>query len=426
MAATRCPVCHGVLGEDLLQGLCAHCLSEMLFDPPVDSVESSIIPSDGLETRSLVSIPGFTATAEIARGGMGIVYKAIQHQPGREVALKMLLPHQLGSVEMRQRFQLEARTISTLDHPAILPVYQVGESDGIPFFTMKLAAGGTLSERLTGFSGQWARIADLMIALADAVHFAHQRGVLHRDLKPGNVLFDEAGQPYVSDFGLAKVLEDEANVTATFDLIGTPRYLPPEIIHGGVSSATVGGDVYGLCTILYELLAQRPIFDGANPRELMRKVTDEDPTPPSRSVSGVPVDLETICLRGLAKEPRQRFASAAELAADLRRWRVGEPIESRPISRLERLQMWARRHQREAAMAMVIAGLLFALLIGSTVVAVKMATSREELRRQRDRAQVELVKSQVPQSQAARLAGQLGHTANSLTRSESTRLNSSH
>ena len=414
MAATRCPVCHGILGEDLLQGLCARCLSEMLFDPPRDSVETSIIASDGLETRSLVSIPGFTATAEIARGGMGIVYKAIQHQPGREVALKMLLPHQLGSSEMRQRFQLEARTIATLDHPGILPVYQVGESDGIPFFTMKLAAGGTLSERLTGFCGQWNRIADLMIALADAVHFAHQRGVLHRDLKPGNVLFDEAGQPYVSDFGLAKVLEDETDVTATFDLIGTPRYLPPEIIHGGVSSATVAGDVYGLCTILYELLAQRPIFEGANPRELMRKITDEDPTAPSQSVSGVPVDLETICLRGLAKEAGQRFDSAAELAADLRRWRVGEPIESRPISRLERLQMWVRRHQREAAMAGVIAGLLLALLIGSAVATFKMAASREELRHQRDRAQEGLVNSILAQSRDSRLAGQLGHTANTL------------
>ena len=117
MAVSRCPVCHGVLGQDLLEGLCARCLSEMLFDPPLDSAETSIIPSDGLETRSLVSIPGFTATAEIARGGMGIVYRAIQHQPRRDVALKMLLPHQLGSSEMRQRFQLEARTIATLDHP---------------------------------------------------------------------------------------------------------------------------------------------------------------------------------------------------------------------------------------------------------------------------------------------------------------------
>ena len=414
MAVSRCPVCHGVLGQDLLEGLCARCLSEMLFDPPLDSAETSIIPSDGLETRSLVSIPGFTATAEIARGGMGIVYRAIQHQPRRDVALKMLLPHQLGSSEMRQRFQLEARTIATLDHPGILPVYQVGESDGIPFFTMKLAGGGTLSERLSGFCGQWMRIAELVIALAEAVHFAHQRGVLHRDLKPGNVLFDESGQPYVSDFGLAKVLEDETNVTATFDLIGTPRYLPPEVITGGVSSATVAGDVYGLCTILYELLSQRAIFEGANPRELMRKITDEDPAAPSRFVPGVPVDLETICLRGLAKESMKRFASAAELAADLRRWRMGEPIESRPIGRFERVRMWARRHRREAAMGSVIAGLLLTLLIGSTVATIKMAATTEELRRERDRANEELVRSQLIQCTASRLADQLGQTATNL------------
>ncbi len=405
----RCPVCHGALNDEPLDGLCARCLSQVLFDPVGAGEESNepAILADGLEVRSLVAISGYTATAELARGGMGIVYRAYQHEPGREVALKMLLPHQLGSQEMRQRFQLEARTIATLDHPAILPVYQVGECDGIPYFTMKLAAGGTLSERLQGFRGQWDRIADLVIALADAVHFAHQRGILHRDLKPGNVLFDEAGQAYVSDFGLAKLLEEDVHVTATFDLIGTPRYLPPEIIVGGVAGATVSGDVYGLCTILYELLAQRPIFEGNNPRELMRQIVDDEPVRPSTVVKEVPSDLETICLRGLSKRTSHRFSSASELAADLRRWRAGEPIESRPIGELERLRLWALRHKVESTMGLVILVLLLALMVGGGMATLSLASSRNTIRQERDLTRDQLVKSLVAQARASRLSDRL-------------------
>ncbi len=392
-----------------MEGLCARCLSQVIFDPSVDDGIGAILP-DGLEVRSLVAIAGYTATAEIARGGMGIVYRATQHEPGREVALKMLLPHQLGSTQMRQRFQLEARTIATLDHPGILPVYEVGECDGIPFFTMKLATGGTLSERIQGFRGQWDRIAELVETLADAVHFAHQRGILHRDLKPGNVLFDESGQPYVSDFGLAKLLEEDVSVTATFDLIGTPRYLPPEVVTGGVGAATVAGDVYGLCTILYELMAQQPIFDGVTPGELMRQVVDLQPIRPSTLLPEVPIDLETICLRGLSKSAAQRFASAGDLAADLQRWRAGEPIESRPSTPMERLVMWSQRHKAEAAMGGVILFLVIALVVGSGAAALQMAGSREELRQQRDRAREDLINSRVSQARVERLAGQIGRS----------------
>jgi len=408
-SSARCPVCHGAINDEPLDGLCVRCLSQMLFDPlgaGEESTESAMV-ADGLEVRSLVAISGYTATAELARGGMGIVYRAYQHEPGREVALKMLLPHQLGSQEMRQRFQLEARTIATLDHPAILPVYQVGECDGIPYFTMKLAAGGTLSERLQAFRGQWTRIADLVIALADAVHFAHQRGILHRDLKPGNVLFDEAGQAYVSDFGLAKLMEEEVHVTATFDLIGTPRYLAPEIITSGVAGSTVSGDVYGLGTILYELLAQRPVFEGNNPRELMRQIVDEEPVRPSVVAPEVPPDLETICLRGLSKRAANRFSSASELAADLRRWRAGEPIESRPIGELERLRLWALRHKVESTMGLVILVLLLALIVGGGLATLSMAASRNTIRLERDLTRDQLVKSLVAQARASRLSDRL-------------------
>jgi serine/threonine-protein kinase len=174
-------------------------------------------------------VPGYEITGEIARGGMGIVYRARQLAPDRVVALKMLLPHQLGSHEMAERFRLEVRTLTGLEHPGILPVYQVGQHAELPFFTMKLATGGTLAERKEQFASQWKAIAELVATLADAIQFAHEHGVLHRDLKPGNVLFDDAGRPYVSDFGLAKLIESDTDLTRSADFLGTPHYVAPEI-----------------------------------------------------------------------------------------------------------------------------------------------------------------------------------------------------
>jgi WD40 repeat protein len=321
---------------------------------------------------------------------MGIIYRARQLEPPREVAIKMLLPHQLGSAGMRERFSLEARAIAALEHPAILPVHLVGEQDGVPFFTMKFAAGGTLAQRKAQFAGNWRAIAELMATLADAVHFAHERGVLHRDLKPGNVLFDEHGHVYVSDFGLAKVVGDDSSLTRSADFLGTPHYVAPEIAARSARAATTSSDVYALGAILYELMAGCPPFEAEGVTALLRKIEEEEPPPLSRAsrsqeadpppggacCAPVPRDLEVICLKCLAKEPSRRYASAHDLANDLRRWLENEPILARQISALERLWLWSRRHRATAALIAAVLVLLLVLLAGLSVSAVHIAKSR--------------------------------------------------
>src|SRR5438132_3443611 len=207
-APPRCPVCGLELPTGRLAGLCPACTWQGLFETEKDGLPGG---PDG-PLGPLMRLPGYDVLEEIARGGMGIVYRARQLEPRRVVALKMLLPQQLGSTEMAQRFRLEVRALSELEHPAILPVYQVGEHERLPYFTMKLATGGTLAQRKERFAGDWRAIANLMAVLADAVQFAHERGVLHRDLKPGNILFDEQERPYVSDFGLAKLATADSDL----------------------------------------------------------------------------------------------------------------------------------------------------------------------------------------------------------------------
>jgi WD40 repeat protein len=311
-------------------------------------------------------VAGHEIMGEIARGGMGIVYRARQLDPRRTVALKMLLPQQLGSAEMAERFRLEARALAELDHPAILPVYQVGEHDGLPFFTMKLATGGTLAERRARLAGQCRAVAALMAELADAVQFAHERGVLHRDLKPGNILFDEKDRPYVSDFGLAKLAGNDSDLTRSVDFLGTPLYVAPEIATRSARYATTASDIYGLGAVLYELLAGRPPFEAEGLPGLLKRIAEEEPATPSRQIAAVtsppsgepgapagntpgpalvvPRDLEVICLKCLAKEPARRYISAGELAKDLRCWLGGKPITARPVSRAERSWKWMRRN----------------------------------------------------------------------------------
>lgn len=353
----------------------------------------------------LLNIPGYDVREEIARGGMGIVYRAQQRDPRRTVALKMLLPHQAGSPEMVGRFRLEARAIAALEHPAILPVHHVGEHGGLPFFTMKFATGGTLAQRRAEYHGKWRRIADLMATLADAVHFAHERGVLHRDLKPGNVLFDEQGRPYVSDFGLAKLVGDDTRLTRSIDFLGTPHYVAPEVAARSARAATISSDVYALGAILYELLSGCPPFEAEGVPALLKKIAEEEPLPPSRAIgrrsgeangdaasrvaakdearpaspenrNAVPRDLEVICLKCLAKEPARRYTSALDLASDLRRWLAGEPILARQISNLERLWLWSQRHRITAALITAVLVLLLALIAGLSVAAVRIADSR--------------------------------------------------
>jgi WD40 repeat protein len=323
----------------------------------------------------------------------------------------MLLPHQLGSAEMRERFRLEIRAVVGLEHPAILPVYQVGEYEGMPYFTMKLATGGTLASRLRQFQQQYREIAELMISLADAVHFAHERGALHRDLKPGNILFDEANRPYISDFGLAKFTENEGAdapaITHSIQLLGTPEFLPPEVAAGGVARATTAGDLYSLGAILYQLLTSRPPFTGAGLTTLLKSIVEQEPTRPTRLAASVPHDLEIICLKCLAKEPSERYASAREFAKDLCRWLSGRPILARPISIPARVRHWTRRNPALAAVSLLLAVAVV------TAITLQVRTNRN-LRRAFIDARLALQESLVAQAALKRASGGMGQRFGSI------------
>lgn len=340
-------------------GLCPACLWQMLPG------ESDTLMDGG---RGFPEVEGHQILEELARGGMGIVYRALQLQPRREVALKMLIPvssDRIDPLRARERFGVEIRALAELDHPDILPLYQVGESDGWPWFTMKLAVGGSLATRLRRQARPFTprRAAALMADLADAVHFAHSHGVLHRDVKPGNILFDERDTGFLADFGLAKLMDSTEDMTRSGTVVGTWCYMAPEVASHGARATTVSSDVYGLGAVLYELLAGRPPFIAEGTAALVRQIVENAPDHPSTLVDHVPRDLELICLTCLAKEPRQRYASAGEMADDLRRWMRGEPIAARRAGLATRLWAWSRRRPALASLS----GALVLTLLGSTV-----------------------------------------------------------
>ena len=303
--------------------------------------------------RGLGSIGGHELIEIIARGGMGIVYRARQSDPAREVALKALPGAELMSEEARQRFRIEAQAMARLQHPAIVPIYELGEEGGTPFFTMKFAAGGCLAQRIDDFKGRWRESAELIATIAEVVHYAHERGVLHRDLKPGNVLFDEDGHAMVSDFGLAKIIGENADLTRTITLMGTPNYMAPELTRGGKDAVTTACDVWSLGVMLYELLAGQQPFRGDNLAAILRQLNEEEPEMLPREV---PRDLAIIAGKALQKTPARRYASAQELADDLRLWLAGEAIMARSQPVAERCWRWLRRHPVWAAAALLVVG----------------------------------------------------------------------
>ncbi len=300
---------------------------------------------------------------EIARGGMGVVYRARQNKLNRIVALKMILAGQFASEEDVQRFYTEAAAAALLDHPGIVPVYEVGEHQGQHFFSMGFVEGTSLAARITSGPLPPREAAGFLKLISEAIAYAHSKGVIHRDLKPANVLLDKQGTPKVTDFGLAKNMESESGLTRTGSVMGTPSYMPPEQAGGKNDQVGPRSDVYSLGAMLYCLLTGRPPFQAANPLDTLLQVMTTEPVPPRQLNPQVPKDLETICVKCLQKDPSRRYESATALAADLGRYHRGEPIHARSISRSERTWRWCKRNPVVASLLAVSVTLLLVSLV---------------------------------------------------------------
>lgn len=305
--------------------------------------------------------------SQLGQGGMGVVYQAIQRRPNRMVALKMLRPGQLPSAADVLRFKEEAETVARLDHPHIVPLYEAGEHDGVCFYTMKWLPGGSLAKQLPEFVQDPTAAAKILVLIARAVHHAHGRGILHRDLKPSNILLDTEGSPHVADFGLARRLETDLELTRTGELIGSPPYMAPEQAVGGKHEASVATDIYGLGAILYCLLTGVPPATGATVAETLRQIQVQEPPVPRLLNPRVAENLQTICLKALRRQPSQRYATAEDFAADLERYLEGRPILARPISKWERTWLWLRRNPMLATLLTSVGLFTVLLTVGLAI-----------------------------------------------------------
>ena len=309
----------------------------------------------------LPRIPGYDVETLLGRGGMGVVYKARHRRLNRPVALKMLIAGAYAGPNERARFQREAEAVASLNHAKIVAVYDVGDHEGCPYFTMELLEGGSLAQSLAGTPQPARQAAALLITLAEAVEAAHRGGIVHRDVKPANILLTADGTPKVADFGLALHFEAEPSLTLSGARIGTPSYMAPEQVSGKTGTIGPAADIYALGAMLYEMLTGRPPFRGETAAETERQVIHDEPVSPSRLNPKVPRDLETICLKCLHKDPQRRYASASALLEDLQRFQRNEPIAARPAGLAERAAKWVRRHPTHAAI--LAAGLVVAILL---------------------------------------------------------------
>ena len=348
----------------------------------IDAIFPSTVPPEGpgavaLATAELPRIRGYEVQAVLGRGGMGVVYRARHLRLDRPVALKMLLAGTYAGQEERERFQREAEAVAGLRHANIVQLYDAGDLDGRPYFTMEFVEGGSLAQKIAGMPQPACLSAALVTQLAEAVQFAHQSGIVHRDLTPANILLATDGTPKVTDFGLARRIEGGSELTLSGVPMGTPSYMAPEQARGEKGAVGPATDVYALGAILYEILAGRPPFRAETSTGTLQQVLHDDPVPPSRLNSGVPRDLATICLKCLSKEPQRRYASAAALAEDLRRFLRGEPIAARPTGPLERLARWARRSPAAAALLAVTLVVPIAVLgVGGLLIGRQLLTAR--------------------------------------------------
>jgi eukaryotic-like serine/threonine-protein kinase len=341
----------------------------LLGSPPAAAVGSPAgLPESGQESqardRGFPAVPGYEIVAELGRGGMGVVYHARQQSLKRLVALKMILAGLHSDATARVRFRTEAEAVARLQHPNIVQIYEVGQYDGRPYLSLEYIDGHNLLQRVAGRAQTEREAAQLVETLARAVHAIHRRGILHRDLKPTNVLLTADGTPKITDFGLAKVLDADGGPTRTETVLGTPSYMAPEQAAGDGRKVGEPADVYSLGAILYELLTGRAPFHGATPLNTLEQVRTQEPVPPRRLRGSLSLELETICLKCLEKDPCKRYPSALALADDLRCFLEGQPIQARPVPAC--LRLWRSARRRPALVAWTLGGVALVCLLLTT------------------------------------------------------------
>jgi len=369
-----CPKCGAPLPADAPAGHCPQCLLALALEaqPTLTSISNPPPPgprsyAEPPETETKHPVVGtrlgyvgdYELLEEIARGGMGVVYRARQSSLKRIVAVKMIRSGEFAGEAEVKRLRAEAEAAANLKHPNIVAIHEIGEHDGRHYFSMDFVAGKNLAQTVGGQPAPARQAAEWLKAIAEAVQFAHQRGVLHRDLKPQNILVDAEGRPHVTDFGLAKDLHADSGVTQTGAVMGSPSYMAPEQARGRNDLVGPASDVYSLGAVLYELLTGRAPFRGASAMETLHRVANDEPARPRSLNQDAPADLETICLKCLEKDPLRRYPTARALAEDMGRFLAGEPVQARPASFGRRAVSWARRHPAVLAGAAALA--LFAL-----------------------------------------------------------------
>src|SRR2546430_9136047 len=360
-ASKVCRNCGGKALGDEPKGLCPACVLETGLGPLADETVAGI-DDPGHPAEVLLDFGDYELLEEIGRGGQGVVYRARQKSLNRTVALKVIGLGQWATQAHLKRFRREAESAANLDHPCIVPIYEVSEREGSCYFSMRFIDGGHLDEVTKRTPISTRNAAELIAKLARTVHYAHEHGILHRDIKPGNVLVDAKGEPHLTDFGLARLVETESTLTRTMDVLGTPSYMAPEQARGQNEQLTSATDVYGLGAVFYQLLTGHPPFAGGTTYETIRLLLETEPRQPRLWNPKIDRDLSTICLKCLEKDPKRRYASALALAEDLEHWLRHEPIRARHIGVFTRGKKWVRRNPTTALL--FVLSLAFAATVG--------------------------------------------------------------